>query len=265
MHVFGPSQVYPAAVGARYTLPHAPWMTYQDIAAAVGIERVVLVQPSFYGFDNTYLLDVLRGPSSSISRRGVVMLGDEIPTKAVLRDWEAVGVRGIRLDFFKAIAQGRSHSDLQRMLFAACDIAAALQWSVDLYIPGMASVTLLPSLKSLPCPVTIAHLGFLRPEEVSDADCGRFIDELCRPTSSAWTKLTGLYRYGDSGRRRSEWLAQQLIDNATDRVLWGSDWPHVMAEPQDPVGMLNHLEQMCPDIGKRTKILVDNPARLFRF
>jgi predicted TIM-barrel fold metal-dependent hydrolase len=69
-----------------------------------------------------------------------------------------------------------------------------------------------------------------------------------------------------------------LIEANPDRILWGTDWPHPAPPiarkdssepmplfPMDDGRLLNLLPMWAPDPAIRKKILVDNPAHLFRF
>ena len=62
-------------------------------------------------------------------------------------------------------------------------------------------------------------------------------------------------------------MAESVIAAAPDRVVWGSDWPHVMQRrgmPNDG-DLLDALAEWVPDAAQRQRILVDNPARLYGF
>jgi len=62
-------------------------------------------------------------------------------------------------------------------------------------------------------------------------------------------------------------------------VLWGTDWPHPNSSPPpggkptdvtplfqiDDGRLFNQLALWAPDAATRKRILVDNPARLYRF
>jgi predicted TIM-barrel fold metal-dependent hydrolase len=83
-----------------------------------------------------------------------------------------------------------------------------------------------------------------------------------------WTKLSGAYRISDDSPDFAEVapIAQALIEAAPDRVVWGSDWPHVaMAHMPDTGRLRNLLKVWAPDSATRNRILVDNPARLYGF
>jgi predicted TIM-barrel fold metal-dependent hydrolase len=71
-------------------------------------------------------------------------------------------------------------------------------------------------------------------------------------------------------------IAQALIAANSDRVVWGSDWPHTnpvrrpVTEITPPVNvddglLLDQLVKWVPDAAIRRKILVDNPEQLYRF
>jgi predicted TIM-barrel fold metal-dependent hydrolase len=83
-----------------------------------------------------------------------------------------------------------------------------------------------------------------------------------------WSKLSGAYRISnkaDTWPDVTPW-ARQLINAAPERMLWGSDWPHVAIDPMVNTGrMRNLLADWAPDEALRRRILVDNPARLYDF
>lgn len=259
MHVFGPPARYPADAAARYTCPPASIADYRRVAAALGLQRAVFVQPSFYGTDNLCLLDAL---AQTPNTRGVVMIGAGV-SSAQLSEWHAVGVRGLRVDLFRLKALGRTLDEIKVEVLAKCELAARLGWSVDLYVPGGIACGLADSFGTLPCPLSIAHMGYLGVDQVSDAQCAAFLDAV--EGGPVWFKLSGLYRYGPGrGQVRAEYLAKQLIARVPQRLLWGSDWPHVMDKPQDSGATLNALHRQCGgDAGLLARILVDNPTTLY--
>lgn len=259
MHVFGPPAQYPADVAARYTCPPAQLADYRPVMAALGLQRSVFVQPSFYGTDNSCLLDAL---AQTPNTRGVVMIGAGV-SLAQLSEWHAVGVRGLRVDLFRLAALGRTLEEIKVEVLSKCELAARLGWSVDLYVSGGIACGLADSFGALPCPVSIAHMGYLGVDQVSDAQCAAFLDAV--ENGPVWFKLSGLYRYGPGrGQARAEYLAKQLIARVPQRLLWGSDWPHVMDKPQDAGAILNMLHQHCGgDARLLARILVDNPATLY--
>jgi predicted TIM-barrel fold metal-dependent hydrolase len=73
------------------------------------------------------------------------------------------------------------------------------------------------------------------------------------------------------------WLGRTLVQGARDRLLWASDWPHTQTIPGrsieevtpfsriDNAAVMRQFASWCPDEATRKMILVDNPARLYRF
>jgi predicted TIM-barrel fold metal-dependent hydrolase len=251
-HVFGPQQAYPASPDARYTLPEGSLAQYQALAARLHLERAVFVQPSYYATDNRCLLDAMTRFGRPC--RGVALLPDK-PTAALLAACHARGVRGARLDFFKA-----PPADHARLLDEAAAIASSLGWHVEFYAPGQAILALEDRLAKLEVNFSVNHLGYLK--DGSDSDFARFL-ALAR-TPRCWVKLTAPYRVTPDAAR-SDAMARQLIAAIPSRLVWGSDWPHVMTKGMDAGALLNHLAVWCPDEKLRTDILVRNPERLYRF
>jgi predicted TIM-barrel fold metal-dependent hydrolase len=61
-------------------------------------------------------------------------------------------------------------------------------------------------------------------------------------------------------------FARELVKRNPQRMVWGTDWPHpdVAVVPED-AGLLATLLDWVPDEAARHRILVDNPAKLYRF
>ena len=61
-------------------------------------------------------------------------------------------------------------------------------------------------------------------------------------------------------------LARALAKANPDRCVWASNWPHPNQNPVPPSdAMLDLLLEWTDDASTRTKILVDNPAKLYGF
>ena len=84
-----------------------------------------------------------------------------------------------------------------------------------------------------------------------------------------WIKLTGPYRISgiDLPYDEVDDVAARLIAAAPERMLWGTDWPHVMVKKKMPNDgdLADLLERWAPNAGVRARILVDNPAALYGF
>lgn len=259
MHVFGPESHYRSIPEPKYTIPEASLNQYLRLADRLGIERIVFVQPSFYGTDNACMLDAMRKiPGRS---RGVVFLPDR-PAPALLDQLASLGVRGIRLDLFKLHLAGTPLPAIKLQVNAAAEIAKDLGWHLEFYSPGVITRQTLNFLAALNVDFSVNHLGYMTREEgLDDDDFRQFLS--MASSQRCWVKLTGTYRVGSDDR--TDWMARELIATMPDRLIWGSDWPHIPGCDRDTGELLNRLAQWCPDDSTRRKILVDNPAQLYQF
>jgi len=265
-HVFGPAERYPYGADLRYKPPLAPLEDYLNLARHLGFERYVFVQPSAYGRDNACMLDALRAVGDRC--RGIVDIDENIPD-AELDRLNRLGVRGVRVNVnpIKPSEPGFSKTMLARIerLDARC---AEIGWMLDFLTPGWLTEELLPTLSKLKVSFTVAHMGmFLARDGVKQAGFQRFLDFLRNGPGRCWVKLTGVYRMSVTpGFKDADPLARALIDAVPDRLIWGSDYPHLsFADKVGSVELFNLLGRWAPDPETRRKILVDNPARLFHF
>src|SRR5271156_6454430 len=98
VHIFGPADRYRHVAKPHYTLPDGNLAQYQALMPTIRMERFVIVQPSFYGTDNSCLLDTLDIVGDVA--RGVVMVESDIK-ESELEAFHKRGVRAVRLDLFK--------------------------------------------------------------------------------------------------------------------------------------------------------------------
>jgi predicted TIM-barrel fold metal-dependent hydrolase len=93
-----------------------------------------------------------------------------------------------------------------------------------------------------------------------------FLD-FVRSCERCWVKLTGAYRISlEPGFVDTVPLARALIDAAPERVIWGSDYPHLsFADKVDSKQLFALLHEWAPEAAVRQKILSQNPQRCFGF
>lgn len=284
LHVFGPQQRYPLRPGVTTAPYWATWDAYREIAGPLGLARQVLVQPSLYGTDNRCLLDTLaRADAGRV--RGVVQLDDPpagaalAPADRELERWHALGVRGLRVNCFP-LSQAR-HSALsparaepgwtdavRSRLLSQAALARELGWHLDLLAPGWLVIELLSALRELPVDFVLAHLGMFPAADGPDQPGFRgLLDLMTDGSGRCWVKLSGPYRVsGREGFPDVGPMARALLAAAPDRVLWGSDFPHLSYTDEiSTPAMMALLHKLVPDPAERTQVLVRNPALLYGF
>jgi D-galactarolactone isomerase len=88
---------------------------------------------------------------------------------------------------------------------------------------------------------------------------------------NVYVKLSGAYHIAHVGGpdyAEVTPIARALVDVGTDRLLWGSDWPHPTESAEtmpDDADLLDLLLDWAPDPAARQAILSGNPARLYGF
>ena len=256
-HVFEPG--YPHVARPLYTFPDATLRQYLEMADVLGLERSVLVQPTFYGDDNSLALDVLRKVGDRC--RAVVRLDDDV-TDATLDDYHALGVRAVRLDLF-----ARADAPTDEIVAYIRSMAARARprgWHLQFYTPGRIVRDLLPFLAQLEHTFVIDHMGYMKEEEgLSPADVDRLLT-FFGDNEHCWIKLSGPYRIAkDKPLSTVTDLGRALVRTCADRLLWGSDWPHLPDGQRDTGELLNLLADWAPDPADRHRILVTSADTLF--
>lgn len=262
VHVYGPDSKYPVAVTRAFDVPEALPGTLAEVLDALGVERVVLVQPSGYGLDNRRHLDALREVGRPA--RMIASLRADVPDSELARMHEQ-GVRGVRYTIGHTGA-----APLSEMPVLAKRIAA-YGWHIQLHVMndgGGSPLTEMEStLRSLPTDVVIDHIGSVRPDRGLSQPG---FETLCRlmDYGKCWIKLSGAYRVSASPPYVDMLpFVEQLLSIRPDRLVWASDWPHVSFKGLMPntTSLLDALQVWVPDEGHRQRILVDNPATLYGF
>jgi predicted TIM-barrel fold metal-dependent hydrolase len=260
VHVFESAERYPSVHKPHYTLPDGSLGKLKRMADAMMIERFVIVQPSYYGTDNSCMLDALA--AAGARARGVAMVDDNC-SDAALRGMHELGVRALRLDLF--LRSSLPKADIVRYIKSWVQRTHAIGWHVQFYTPGWVVRDLLPFLKDLDATFVIDHMGYmLESDGLTNADFDRLLEVI--RAGRGWIKLSAPYRLAKDGNFGSLTpKARDIIAAAPDRVVWGSDWPHIPEGGKDTGALLNLLCDWAPEAEARKRILVTNPTRLFGF
>lgn len=262
-HICGPESRYPYWSGRVYTPPDCLLPAYRHMLATLGVERAVLVQPSVYGTDNRALLDALAEAGPAF--RGVAVVDDSVG-EADLERMHAAGVRGVRCNIVD-IAQDKGKLPLA-LLQRLGQRIRRFGWHVELLMHADEFPDMDRAFADFPVDIVLGHLGYQRTDKGVGDPGFQALLRLMR-SGKAWVKLTGPYRISSSGRPYSDTVpfAHALLEARPDRVVWGSDWPHVMVKgimPNDG-DLCDLLLDWIPDAQLRERVLVDNPAALYGF
>lgn len=259
MHFF--DSRFPLSPNARGHEPDAPVSAYREVQQRLGLERVVVVQPTAYGRDNRCTLEAIAALGDSA--RGVAVVDSSV-TDAELESLHRGGIRGVR---FRMLDRPELPWE---MLEAMAARVAALGWHIQFQMDGRLLHEREALLKRLPCPLVIEHIGkFLEPvppEHPGFQALLRIVD-----AGRCWVKLSGAYMlsrlgppyYADVGV-----LAKALVRRVPERLVWASNWPHPLPSrtlPPDDEVLLDLLLDWVPDAEVRNDILAKNPAQLYGF
>jgi len=256
-HVFEPG--YPHVPDPLYTFPDGTLAQYLEMARVLRFQRMIYVQPTYYGTDNSLAIDVLRRVGRDRCR-AVVRVEEDI-ADAELDRYHELGVRAIRLDLFSRASWPTR--DIIGYIRRMASRVRPRGWHLQFYTPGTIVRDLLPFLADFGDTFTIDHMGYmLEADGLSQADFDRLLGVL--RAGHCWIKLSGPYRIAKHRPLSAVAPAgRALVRTRPDRLIWGSDWPHLPDGQRDTGEVLNLLANWAPGPGDRETILVDGPDRLF--
>jgi predicted TIM-barrel fold metal-dependent hydrolase len=272
VHVIA-KQRFPLPAEARYTPSDAPVGALAAMLKRLGLERVVVVQPSFYGTDNACTLSAIAELGLGMAR-GVAVLPDQVSADTI-DAFDAQGIRGLRVNI--ATHGTTPVDDIRKRIEAAAATCAETGWHVQIFVPAAAIEALAPTLGALPVDTVIDHFGLTDPDapDAGIATLVKLID-----TGKVWVKISGAYRITkDPTHPGIDPVARALVAANPERIVWGSDWPHTptkeLQHPDptqespfqdvDAAGLLALLPRWLEDDALIRRVLVDNPARLYGF
>lgn len=274
VHVFGAADEFPFVAGRGYTPPPASADELLKLQEALSLSRVVIVQPSVYGTDNSCTLDGMRRLGRERAR-GVAVI-DANATDAQLKEMHEAGIRGVRVNLETGGETDPAVS--RRNLAAAIKRVAPLGWHVQVYTRLSVIEAVRDDVMSAEVPIVFDHFGGAKAADGIDQPGFATLLDLVS-AGKAYVKVSGHYRSSTKAPAFDDVapLARALIAANSDRVVWGTDWPHPHhADPgkelEPTAGFdiddglaLAQLPRWAPTAATRRKILVDNPARLYEF
>lgn len=235
---------------------------YQHNLQSHGLSHGVLVQPSFLGTDNSYLLDALKQAPQQL--RGVVVVERDI-ARAELDAMDRLGVVGIRLNLMGKALPDFSEPEW-KVLFGHI---AELDWHVELHRHVADIPTLVRGLMPFGVKIVVDHFG--RPDARLGLDQPGLRDMLELGLSGqVWTKVSGIYRLEGTEQENIEFareLLPLLVQSfGPQRLVWGSDWPHTQHEQQISYGsVVAQLQALGCTPQVMRSLLIESPQVLFDF
>lgn len=227
---------------------------YRAHLQQMGCTRGVIVHSILYGGDNSVTLEAVRrmGPGFV----GVCLVTDGA-TEAQIAALAEAGCRAVRLNYVHGgLLSWEGMTRLAPML-AAYGMHVEMLAHAHLHLEELA-----PQVASLPVEVVFDHCAWpdlsFGVETPGLAALRRLLAE-----REAWVKLSAPYRYDGTPD-----LFRSLAEAGPDRILWGSDWPHLMlggVPMPDTRAGLNMVLEALPEAELRHKLFVDNPGALYRF
>ncbi len=259
-HVFGPGDVFPFAPERKYTPCDASREQLFALRDFLGFEKNVVVQATCHGADNSALLDVLE--HSNDKARGVVTVKSDV-TEAELQRMHALGVRGVRFNYVKRLVDPKPDEYYRGII----EKIKPLGWHVVLYFEPADLAEKWNFFTSLGVPIVVDHMG--RPDVSKPLDNPDFaLFQKFMRENDVWAKVscpdrltvTGSPLYSDVVP-----FAKAIVEEFSDRVLWGTDWPHpnMKKEMPDDGILVDYVPSIAVTPELQQKLLVTNPNNLY--
>lgn len=268
MHFIDPAR-YPLAADAAYTpAPHPLWDAV-NAKTALKMKNIVLVQPSIYGYNNSALLDALRGLGPSRSR-GVVRFDATTISSTILQEWHVLGVRGVRLNI-QSTNSAVNATSFATILKTYANLTRPFGCVLQAYIPMSLLTSLEPTIRDLGMDFCVDHFGqpFAPSRNSSSPTFDPYTSvpgfssliSLLR-TRRMWVKSSADYRV-DLTAHGLEVVAKEILRVRPDRVVFAEKWPHTRSEGPDVRPFEERVLKWCEEAGAVEMVFETNAKYLF--
>ena len=267
-HVFGPGAEFPYAPERKYTPCDASKHQLFALRDHLGFDKNVIVQATCHGADNSALVDALI--SSKGKARGVATVKRQV-TDQEIQTMHDAGVRGVRFNFVKRLVDFTPKDEL-------LEIATRIKqwgWHVVIYFEAVDLPELWNFFTALPTTVVVDHMGRPNVDQPVDGPQFQLFMKFMREHHNVWSKVSCPERLSVTGPpalngEQNPYLdvipfARQVVETFSDRVLWGTDWPHPNLKdhmPDDGL-LVNYIPHIAVTPQLQQQLLVDNPMRLY--
>ncbi|MFT6951277.1 MAG: 2-pyrone-4,6-dicarboxylate lactonase [Paraglaciecola sp.] len=261
-HVFGPGNEFPFAPQRKYTPCDASKAQLWSLGKYLGFSRNIIVQATCHGADNSALVDALQ--TSKGFARGVATVNESV-TDLELETLHQAGVRGVRFNFVKRLVDALPFDSLKRI----AQRIKELDWHIVIYFEGQELSELYDFFTSLPTTVVVDHMG--RPDVTRPLDGPDFklFLRLMAENENFWSKVSCPERISVAGPNKHYQdvvpFARTVVERFSDRVLWGTDWPHpnMKTHMPDDGKLVDMIPLFAPTAELQHKLLIANPMRLY--
>jgi D-galactarolactone isomerase len=252
-HVHFYDATYPSSPDALLHPPDAHADDYASVQQELDLGRLVVVQPTTYGFDNSCQLEAMARFGDCA--RGVMVVDADV-SDADLGLLTELGVRGAR---FHMLPGGAVPWEALEPVSAKI---APYGWHIQLQLNGRELVARRDQLAALPTNVVIDHVGrFMPPVSVADENFTALVDLV--ESGRAWVKLSAPYE-SSANTDGVLLLIEELVARVPDRLLWATNWPHPgQFAPPTAAELAAQLKRWVPTTELREQILVTNPDLLY--
>jgi 2-pyrone-4,6-dicarboxylate lactonase len=267
-HVFGPDAAFPYAPERKYTPCDASKHQLFALRDHLGFDKNVIVQATCHGADNSALVDALI--SSKGKARGVATVKRQV-TDQEIQTMHDAGVRGVRFNFVKRLVDFTPKDEL-------LEIATRIKqwgWHVVIYFEAVDLPELWDFFTALPTTVVVDHMGRPNVDQPVDGPQFQLFMKFMHEHHNVWSKVSCPERLSVTGPpalngEKNPYLdvipfARQVVETFSDRVLWGTDWPHPNLKdhmPDDGL-LVNYIPHIAVTPQLQQQLLVDNPMRLY--
>jgi 2-pyrone-4,6-dicarboxylate lactonase len=260
-HVFGPIARFPYLESSGFKPGDAPKEALFSLHDQMGIERSVIVQSGCHGFDNSVVVDAINARPGRYL--GIALAPPDV-SDGELAVLKGQGFRGLRFNYMSHLASGASVEELKALAPRLADIDMHLQIHMD----SSLIQDLAPMLSALPVTVVIDHFGRVDASKGLDHPHFKALLRLLE-APNLWVKVSGCERASrqDPPYDDAVPFARKIIETFSDRVVWGTDWPHpnFRAAPPDDGDLFDLLPRIAPTQALLQALLVDNPMTLYKF
>ncbi|MDP2355376.1 MAG: amidohydrolase family protein [Beijerinckiaceae bacterium] len=261
LHIYGPFDRFPLSSDRVYNIQRSGTLEdYTALMDQLGLERAVVVNGGGNGYNNAVTLDAIARSNGRL--KGLALIKPETTDNELLALHQG-GMTG-----FRTRATGRGAPTLAEAALIA-ERVREFGWHVEFHVRSVEDAhDALPNLQSMGLPYVLDHVSYLGPERPLSDPLAQTILRTLREDEKCWVNLYSFYQRshtGAPGYADMIPIVRALVEAAPDRVVWGTNWPHVVIEVADPdnVDLIDFVFDALPEDDLRTRVLATNPARLY--